>query len=36
VVGSIWRRRKLRQLEHLALTAAGEEALPADQPQALP
>jgi YjbE family integral membrane protein len=36
VVGSIWRRRKLRQLEHLALTAAGEEALPADLPQALP
>ena len=36
VVGSIWRRRKLRQLEHLALTAAGEEALPADQPQAFP
>jgi YjbE family integral membrane protein len=35
VVGSIWRRRKLRQLEHLALTAAGEEALPAELPQAL-
>jgi YjbE family integral membrane protein len=36
VVGSIWRKRKLRQLEHLALTAVGEEALPADLPQALP
>jgi YjbE family integral membrane protein len=32
VVGSIWRKRKLQQLEHLALPAAGEAALPADLP----
>ncbi len=32
VVGSIWRKRKLRQLEHLALPGAGETALPADLP----
>ena len=32
VVGSIWRKRKLQQLEHLALPAAGETALPADLP----
>jgi YjbE family integral membrane protein len=32
VVGSIWRRRKLQQLEHLALPVAGEAALPADLP----
>jgi YjbE family integral membrane protein len=32
VVGSIWRKRKLQQLEHLALPASGEAALPADLP----
>ena len=32
VVGSIWRRRKLQQLEHLAMPAAGEAAVPADLP----
>lgn len=32
VVGSIWRKRKLQQLEHLAMPAAGEAALPADLP----
>jgi YjbE family integral membrane protein len=32
VVGSIWRKRKLRQLEHLAMPAADEAALPADLP----
>jgi YjbE family integral membrane protein len=32
VVGSIWRKRKLQRLEHLALPAAGETALPADLP----
>jgi YjbE family integral membrane protein len=32
VVGSIWRKRKLQQLEHLAMPAAGEAAVPADLP----
>jgi YjbE family integral membrane protein len=32
IVGSIWRKRKLQQLEHLALPAAGETPLPADLP----
>jgi len=32
VVGSIWRKRKLQQLEHLALPTTGEAALPADLP----
>ena len=32
VVGSIWRKRKLRQLEHLALPAAVEAAQPIDRP----
>ncbi len=32
VVGSIWRKRRLQQLEHLALPARGEAALPADLP----
>jgi YjbE family integral membrane protein len=32
VAGSIWRRRKLRQLERLALPAAAEVAQPADRP----
>jgi YjbE family integral membrane protein len=32
VVGSIWRKRKLQQLEHLAMPAADEAALPADLP----
>jgi YjbE family integral membrane protein len=32
VVGSIWRKRKLRQLEHLALPATAGTALPADLP----
>src|SRR6202140_5082958 len=32
VAGSIWRRRRLRQLEHLALPAAAELAQPADRP----
>ncbi len=31
-VGSIWRRRKLRALDHLALPEAAEAAPPADQP----
>ena len=32
IVGSIWRKRKLRELEHLALPDAVEAAQPADQP----
>jgi YjbE family integral membrane protein len=32
VVGSIWRKRKLRQLEHLELPAAVEAAQPIDRP----
>jgi YjbE family integral membrane protein len=32
VVGSVWRKRKLQQLERLALPGAGETALPADLP----
>jgi YjbE family integral membrane protein len=32
IVGSIWRKRKLQQLEHLAMPAADEAALPADLP----
>jgi YjbE family integral membrane protein len=32
VVGSIWRKRKLGQLEHLALPAGGEAAVPVDLP----
>lgn len=32
VVGSTWRRRKLRELEHLALPEAAEVARPADRP----
>jgi YjbE family integral membrane protein len=32
VVGSIWRKRKMQQLEHLAMPAAGEAAVPADLP----
>lgn len=32
VVGSIWRKRKLQQLEHLAMPGTGEAALPADLP----
>ena len=32
VAGSIWRRRRLKQLEHLALPAAAEAAQPADRP----
>ena len=32
VAGSIWRRRRLQQLEHLALPAAAEAAQPVDRP----
>ena len=32
VAGSLWRRRRLKQLEHLALPAAAEVAQPADRP----
>jgi YjbE family integral membrane protein len=32
VAGSLWRRRRLKQLEHLALPAAAEAAQPADRP----
>ena len=32
VVGSIWRRRKLRELDHLALPKTGEAARPLDRP----
>jgi len=32
IAGSIWRRRRLRQLEHLALPTAAEVAQPVDRP----
>jgi hypothetical protein len=32
VAGSIWRKRKLQQLDHLALPAAVEAAQPIDRP----
>jgi YjbE family integral membrane protein len=32
VAGSLWRRRRLKQLEHLALPAAAEAAQPVDRP----
>jgi YjbE family integral membrane protein len=32
VAGSLWRRRRLKQLEHLALPTAAEAAQPADRP----
>lgn len=32
IAGSIWRRRRLRQLEHLALPTAAEVARPVDRP----
>jgi predicted tellurium resistance membrane protein TerC len=32
VAGSIWRKRKLQKLEHLALPEAGELAHPVDRP----
>ena len=32
VAGSLWRRRRLRQLEHLALPTAADVAQPADRP----
>jgi predicted tellurium resistance membrane protein TerC len=32
VVGSMWRKRKLQQLGHLALADAAEEPQPADRP----
>ena len=32
VVGSIWRKRKLRELDHLALAETGEAARPVDRP----
>jgi len=32
IAGSLWRRRRLKQLEHLALPAAAEVAQPADRP----
>src|SRR5579862_1988584 len=32
VAGSLWRRRRLRQLEHLALPTAADAARPADRP----
>jgi YjbE family integral membrane protein len=32
VVGSIWRRRKLRELDHLALPETGKAARPVDRP----
>jgi YjbE family integral membrane protein len=33
VVGSIWRRRRLREIDRLALTAPGEAAQPIERPQ---
>jgi uncharacterized membrane protein YeaQ/YmgE (transglycosylase-associated protein family) len=32
VVGSIWRKRRLRQVEHAAASMAGEAAQPIDRP----